>query len=106
MKKLSKNLRYFKNLKSRPSEKRRLFQSDTIEEIISTTSQKIKDPNLRRMFSQCLPNTLDTTVHYRENKKGQPDTFVTTGDIPAMWFRDSTNQVWPKLVKSSLVGAC
>ncbi len=49
------------------------------------------------MFNQCLPNTLDTTVRYYENKKGVPDTFIATGDIPAMWLRDSTNQVWPYL---------
>ena len=60
-------------------------------------SAKMNDADLRRMFEQCLPNTLDTTVHYREDKKGNPDTFVATGDIPAMWLRDSTNQVWPYL---------
>ena len=49
------------------------------------------------MFEQCLPNTLDTTVHYREDKKGKPGTFIATGDISAMWLRDSTNQVWPYL---------
>lgn len=87
----------FKNLKSRPPEKNRLFKSKAIEEIISTVSQKIKDADLQRMFRQCLPNTLDTTVHYREDKKGNPDTFIATGDIPAMWLRDSTNQVWPYL---------
>jgi meiotically up-regulated gene 157 (Mug157) protein len=60
-------------------------------------SLKISDLDIRRMFSQCLPNTLDTTVVYREDISGRPDTFVSTGDIPAMWFRDSVNQVWPYL---------
>src|SRR3989338_11270341 len=87
----------FENLKTRPKVKDRLFHSEVIEEKIIEIAEKIKDPELRRMFSQCLPNTLDTTVYYRENKMGKPDTFVSTGDIPAMWLRASTNQVWPYL---------
>lgn len=41
------------------------------------------------MFEGCFLNTLETTVRSRE--KG--DTFVITGDIEAMWLRDSTAQV-------------
>ena len=48
------------------------------------------------MFENCYPNTLDTTVRYEE-KNGKHDTFVITGDIEAMWLRDSTAQVWPYL---------
>jgi meiotically up-regulated gene 157 (Mug157) protein len=48
------------------------------------------------MFENCFPNTLDTTVHYRL-QDGRPDTFVYTGDIHAMWLRDSAAQVWPYL---------
>ncbi len=87
----------FKNLKSRPKIKDRLFTSEVIEKYIESISEKIKDHELRRMFTQCFPNTLDTTVHYSEDKSGKPETFVYTGDIPAMWLRDSTNQVWPYL---------
>nr|WP_231480162.1 glycoside hydrolase family 125 protein [Prevotella sp. P6B4] len=47
------------------------------------------------MFTNCFPNTLDTTVHYEEDAEGNPDTFVYTGDIHAMWLRDSGAQVWP-----------
>ena len=46
------------------------------------------------MFENCFPNTLETTVHYRTTD-GKPDTFVYTGDIHAMWLRDSGAQVWP-----------
>lgn len=94
---MKNKFRNFTKLKSRPPEKQRLFRSEIIEKIVADVSEKIYDADVRRMFEQCLPNTLDTTVHYREDKKGNPDTFVATGDIPAMWLRDSTNQVWPYL---------
>ena len=94
---MKNKFRNFAKLKSRPPEKQRLFCSEIIEKTIADVSAKIQDADLRRMFEQCLPNTLDTTTHYRENKNGTPDTFVATGDIPAMWLRDSTNQVWPYL---------
>ena len=89
--------RGFETLTSRPEVSQRLFHSGSIEQLINDLSPRIKDLDIRRMFEQCLPNTLDTTVYYREDKKGTPDTFVSTGDIPAMWLRDSTNQVWPYL---------
>ena len=50
------------------------------------------------MFGNCFPNTLDTTVQFTEDDgEGHPDTFVITGDIYAMWLRDSGAQVWPYL---------
>ena len=48
------------------------------------------------MFGNCFPNTLDTTVEF-EMLEGRPDTYVITGDIDAMWLRDSSAQVWPYL---------
>ncbi len=87
----------YKKLKTRPIPKHRLFHSAAVESEIIRISGLIKDSDIRRMFAQCLPNTLDTTVFYREDEKGNPDTFISTGDIPAMWLRDSTNQVWPYL---------
>ncbi len=48
------------------------------------------------MFENCFPNTLDTTVEFG-SKNGKPDTFGITGDIHAMWLRDSSAQVWPYL---------
>ena len=57
---------------------------------------QMKNQKLSWMFTNCFPNTLDTTVHFRKDKKdGKPDTFVYTGDIHAMWLRDSGAQVWP-----------
>lgn len=53
----------------------------------------LKNKKLAWMFANCLPNTLDTTVH----PNGEGDTFVYTGDIHAMWLRDSGAQVWTYL---------
>ena len=47
------------------------------------------------MFENCFPNTIDTTVHFRKGADGKNDTFVYTGDIHAMWLRDSAAQVKP-----------
>ena len=81
---------------SRPAVSDRRFSSAAIESVIRDTARSIADPQLRRMFEQCFPNTLDTTVFF-DNQNGQPDTFVITGDIDAMWLRDSSSQVWPYL---------
>lgn len=89
-------LQNFSHLNHRPEPHDRLFRSEVIENAIEKVSESIADKDIRRMFSQCFPNTLDTTVYHSEHE-GHPDTFVVTGDIPAMWLRDSTNQVWPYL---------
>src|SRR5215472_10975460 len=46
---------------------------------------------LADLFASCYLNTLETTVELL----GDGTTFVVTGDIPAMWLRDSTAQVMP-----------
>ena len=67
-----------------------------VEEKIRSVKAAIKDPELAWLFENCYPNTLDTTVNYSEID-GKSDTFVITGDINAMWMRDSSAQVWPYL---------
>ena len=79
----------------RPAEEDRLFRSEAVEDKIIEVQGLLTNPRLAWMFSNCFPNTLDTTVHFRENEDGCPDTFVYTGDIHAMWLRDSGAQVWP-----------
>lgn len=79
----------------RPAEGDRLFMSEKIEQVIDDVTSQLTNPKLAWMFRNCFPNTLDTTVHFREDKDGNPDTFVYTGDIHAMWLRDSGAQVWP-----------
>lgn len=74
----------------------RAFTSDAVEQYMAATAKKIGDLELRAMFLNCFPNTLDTTVR-AGSYNGKPDTVVITGDIPAMWLRDSSAQVWPYL---------
>lgn len=57
----------------------------------------MKDQTLAWIFTNCLPNTLDTTVQHFTNDSANPDTFIITGDITAMWQRDSSAQVSPYL---------
>lgn len=80
----------------RPTIKNRHFKSAAVEQTIARVKAKIKDPKLAWMFENCFPNTIDTTVNF-SMKNGKPDTFVITGDIDAMWLRDSSAQVWPYL---------
>lgn len=81
----------------RPPEAQRKFVSPAVEELILRVKAKIGDRELAWMFENCYPNTLDTTVQVSTAAAGQPDTFVITGDIDAMWLRDSACQVWPYL---------
>src|SRR5579884_688171 len=80
----------------RPPRQKRKFTSKAVEAKIVEVSRSIQDPELAWLFTNCFPNTLDTTVR-TSIIDGKPDTFVITGDIPAMWLRDSSAQVWPYL---------
>ncbi|HEX4580412.1 MAG TPA: glycoside hydrolase family 125 protein [Acidobacteriaceae bacterium] len=84
------------DLHQRPAPADRRFSSPAVEAAITRVGARIADPELRLMFGNCLPNTLDTTV-FPGTFEGHPDTFVITGDIDAMWVRDSSAQVWPYL---------
>ena len=80
---------------NRPEISNRLFRSNAVEKEILRVQKLLKNAKLAWMFTNCFPNTLDTTVHFRKGSDGKPDTFVYTGDIHAMWLRDSGAQVWP-----------
>jgi meiotically up-regulated gene 157 (Mug157) protein len=80
----------------RPAIADRHFTSAAVEALIPAVQGKIGDPALKTMFANCFPNTLDTTV-FPGRYEGKPDTYVVTGDIDAMWMRDSSAQVWPYL---------
>jgi meiotically up-regulated gene 157 (Mug157) protein len=85
-----------KHASHRPAPPRRRFTSPAVEAEIVRVKALIGDQKLASMFENCFPNTLDTTVHFKE-VNGKPDTFVITGDIDAMWLRDSSAQVVPYL---------
>ena len=79
-------------LDRRPPVARRRFVSIAVEREIARVKAKITDPGLAQLFENCYPNTLDTTV-FTSTIDGKPDTFVITGDIEAMWLRDSSAQL-------------
>jgi uncharacterized protein len=80
----------------RPAVASRHFVSQSVESQIAGVKARIADAELAWMFENCYPNTLDTTVDVG-TLDGKPDTYVITGDIDAMWLRDSSAQVWPYL---------
>jgi len=57
---------------------------------------KLTDQHIEQTFKQTLPYTLKTTV------KNEPDgtTYIVTGDIKAMWVRDSCAQIYPYVYMS------
>ncbi|HEX7341014.1 MAG TPA: glycoside hydrolase family 125 protein [Rhodanobacteraceae bacterium] len=80
----------------RPPLAKRMFTSPAVEAELVRVKARIGVPKLAQLFEDCYPNTLDTTVHVGI-RHGKPDTFIVTGDIDAMWLRDSSAQVWPYL---------
>jgi uncharacterized protein len=80
----------------RIAESQRKFKSPAVEKLIAEIKKNIGNKEIAWLFENCFPNTLDTTVDF-EIINGKPDTFVITGDIDAMWLRDSSAQVWPYL---------
>jgi hypothetical protein len=80
-------------------------RSEAVEKIIREVRENIGNKELGWLFENCFPNTLDTTVNF-ELIGGKPDTYVITGDIDAMWLRDSSAQVWPYLPFVSRIRIC
>lgn len=71
--------------------------SQTIPRILRDQAQLLKRrtaekyPDLAPLAEQCFLNTIETTVTTLEDGSS----FVITGDIPAMWLRDSAAQLKP-----------
>ncbi|EDU43251.1 hypothetical protein PtrSN002B_002264 [Pyrenophora tritici-repentis] len=80
----------------RPSKECRTFRSQGIDDTVTRMKNVVKDPDLYRLFENSFPNTLDTAIKwkgYAADNKDEELTFVITGDINAMWLRDSSNQL-------------
>ncbi len=83
----------------RPPVSQRSFSNPGIEQTIATTLKNIADPKLARIFTNTYPFVPDNYVSYTE-VGGVPDTYVSTGDIPAMWLRDSCVELYPFIAAS------
>lgn len=82
----------------RPAKVNRTFSSEVVDAYINATLKKPwRNQNLSVLFSNCLPNALDQAVKlFRPGTETEkPDAFIITGDIPAMWLRDSMNALLP-----------
>lgn len=66
---------------------------DFIQNAREILLQTFQDEKVAAVFENCMKNTLDTTIKMKDN-----ETFILTGDIPAMWLRDSVCQVRPFLL--------
>lgn len=79
----------------RPAPDQRPAASEAVEAAIKRI-HAVARPEIAQVFERALPMPLDTAVTVRDFD-GKPDTFLLTGDIPAMWPRDATNAVWAYL---------
>ncbi|KAK2039822.1 DUF1237-domain-containing protein [Colletotrichum somersetense] len=103
----SEGRRKFPSIRPRPE--CRTFRLPAMENLITRMKDVIKDPDLYRLFENAYPMTLDSMVKWRgfanetDKKTGetrvtdQELTYVITGDIDALWLRDSAEQISPYL---------
>ena len=94
----------------RPQPWARSYVAPAVDDAIAKLLPLFNNSNLGTLFSNTLPNALDSTCTHTAHPSDQicpspldgpeeclPDTFIVTGDIDAMWQRDSTNQAKPYL---------
>ena len=65
---------------------------EIVKELIDQVNESDDlSPEIKKIFAKAINNTFTTTM--KETEKG--DVFVITGDIEAMWLRDSSGQIRP-----------
>ncbi len=91
---------------ARASDARNISRSPSSDEEQLSVSSRLKervarivgrsDPALAAIFRRCY-DTLPRLITVEKRSGLQPYAFVSTGDIPDMWLRDSAQQVLPYL---------
>ncbi|MDO4459858.1 MAG: glycoside hydrolase family 125 protein [Clostridia bacterium] len=67
----------------------------SIQHVLDKVKETFPDnPKIYETFKNCYTNTLNTAVHPQEDGS----VYVVTGDIPAMWLRDSAASLRPYLI--------
>lgn len=64
-----------------------------MDKLTAIARQKLPDEKLKAVFEKCITNTWETTMKMKEDGT----VYIITGDIDAMWLRDSAMQVKPYL---------
>lgn len=88
----------------RPPPECRTYRVPAVDSYIKEMESSIKDPDLYRLFENSFPNTLDTMVKWHGyakdeagNETAEELSYIITGDIDAMWLRDSASQLYSYL---------
>lgn len=88
----------------RPPPECRSFAVPAVDAYIDKMQTRIADPDLYRLFQNSFPNTLDTMVKWHGlahdvtgNETTEELSYIITGDIDAMWLRDSASQLYSYL---------
>lgn len=69
--------------------KRNVERFADLQVCVDKFKETLKGERLQETFTQCFFNTLYTTTFFEKDDS----VFIITGDIPAMWLRDSSAQV-------------
>ncbi len=70
------------------------MKHESVQRMIATVSEQFPTGRIAEIFANCYGDTIDRT--FKREKDGT--SFVITGDIPAMWLRDSVCQIRPYLL--------